>query len=209
MVVGGIVRPVFPASAPELERSARFWSVLPQTRAGRPFVHATSNFLIDLAAIGDVPRPLFDDAYGLAGGGDVVFFADLFARGKAMVWAEDAVVLEEVPASRASWGWMRGRRFRVGNHMVFEEELRQGWLRPVLKTTGLCVRLVVYPLLGREPGVRIAGWKLEAAKVRGRIAAHLGRQVVEYARDGRAERRVLRTSVRTAAVARVRHQSSH
>ena len=76
-VVGGVVRPVFPAGA-ALAPYARFWSVLPQSRGGRAFVHATSNVLIDLGCLAGVPRPLFDDAYGLTGGGDVVFFAGLF-----------------------------------------------------------------------------------------------------------------------------------
>jgi succinoglycan biosynthesis protein ExoM len=191
-VVGGPVRPVFPPGAAGLAPFERFWSVLPQRRAGRPFVHATSNVLVDLACLRGVPRPLFEDAYGLTGGGDVVFFAGLFARGVAMAWAEDAVAREEVPPQRASWDWIARRRFRVGNHMVFEEELRLGRLRPMLKTAGLCLRLPVYPLLGREPEARLAGWRLEAAKVRGRMAAHRGRQVVEYARDGAAARRVAR-----------------
>ena len=67
---------------------------------------------------------------------------------------------------------------------VLEEQLRLGRLRPVLKTLGLVLRLAIYPLLGREPEARLAGWWLEAAKVRGRVAAHRGWQVVEYARDG-------------------------
>ena len=183
-VVGGVVRPVFPAGSEALDGLARFWSVLPQAREGRPFVHATSSVLVELACLEGVPRPLFDDAYGLTGGGDVVFFARLFARGVAMAWAEDAVVFEEVPATRASWAWIARRRFRVGNHMVLEEQLRHGRLRPALKTLGLALRLAIYPLLGREPEARLVGWWLEAAKVGGRVAAHRGRQVVEYARDG-------------------------
>ena len=136
-VVGGVVRPVLPCGLGALAAWRRFWSVLPQARDGRPFVHATSNVLVDLACLDGVPRPLFDDAYGLSGGGDVVFFARLFARGVAMAWAEDAVVLEEVPATRASWAGSRGGGFRVGNHMVLEEERRHGRLRPALKTAGL------------------------------------------------------------------------
>lgn len=189
-VVGGVVRPRFPEGAQGLRPYARFWSVLPQDRRGRPFVHATSNALVDLACLRGVERPLFDDAYGLSGGGDVVFFARLFERGTPMVWAEEAVVTEEVPASRATWTWIRQRRFRVGNHMVVEEAIRQGRVRPAVKTAGLCLRLLVYPLLRREPEAPLVGWWLEAVKVRGRVAAHLGRHVVEYARDGKRERRL-------------------
>lgn len=181
-VVGGIVRPAFPEAAARLAPYARFWSVLPQARDGRPFVHATSNVLVDLRRLGGVSRPLFDDAYGLTGGGDVVFFARLFARGLPMAWAEDAVALEAVPPARASWRWITRRRFRAGNHMALEEAVRAGRLRPALKTAGLCLRLPLYPLLGREPEARLAGWWLEAAKLAGRLAAHRGHHVAEYAR---------------------------
>ena len=110
-----------------------------------------------------------------------------------MAWAEEAVAFEEVPPARASWAWIVRRRRRVGNHMVLEEALRAGPAPAGAEDRGaLPARLAVYPLLGREPEARLAGWRLEAAKLRGRIAAHRGRQVVEYARDGVAERPVVR-----------------
>jgi succinoglycan biosynthesis protein ExoM len=176
-----------------LGRWRRFWSVLPQARAGRPFVHATSNVLVDLAAVRDLPRPLFDEGHGLSGGGDLVFFSRLFDRGVAMAWATDAVVREEVPPGRASLAWLARRRRRVGNHMVMDEEARQGRLRPILKTAGLLARLPVYPLLGREPGARLLGWRMEAVKLGGRLAAHRGLRSYEYARDGVSERRIARS----------------
>jgi len=189
-VVGGAVEPCFPPGVAKLARWRRFWSVRPQARAGRPFVHATSNVLIDLAALDGLVRPLFDEAHGLSGGGDLVFFSRLFARGVAMAWAEGAVVREEVPAERASLAWLARRRRRVGNHMVMDEERRHGRLRPMLKTAGLLARVPVYPLLGREPEAWLLGWRMEAVKLGGRIAAHRGRRTYEYARDGVSERRV-------------------
>lgn len=199
-VVGGAVAPVFPEDAGHLARHARFWSVLPQARDGQPFVHATSNVLVDLRLIADVPRPLFAPEHGLSGGGDLVFFSRLQARGKAMAWAGGAAVFEAVPPERASLAWMRRRRFRVGNHMVMDEELRQGRARPMLKSLGLALRLPVYPLLAREPETPWVGWRLEWEKLRGRIAAHRGTRVHEYARDGVAMRRVARGRPRAMPV---------
>lgn len=192
-VVGGIVVPEFPAPSAQLARWRRFWSVLPQARAGRPFVHATSNVLVDLVVLRDLARPLFDPSHGLSGGGDLVFFSRLFDLGVAMAWAENAVVREAVPAERASLAWLARRRRRVGNHMVMDEEARQGRFRPTLKTAGLLARLPVYPLLGREPEAPLVGWRMEAAKLGGRIAAHRGLRSYEYARDGVGERRLVRS----------------
>lgn len=185
-VVSGVVTPVFPKGS-GLEPYAQFWAVAPQDREGRAFVHATSTVLIDLAALRGLR---FEDDYGLSGGGDLVFFGRLFDEGVTMAWAEDAVVYEAVSERRASIGWLRDRRFRVGNHMVMEETLRKGALRPMLKTLGLVARLAIYPALGREPGAALMGWRMEWHKLRGRVAAHMGRRVFEYARDGVRTRRV-------------------
>jgi succinoglycan biosynthesis protein ExoM len=185
VVTGGVVEPCFPPDMPaRLRRLAPLWAVAPQVRGGRAFVFATSNVLLDLGQLRDVPRPLFDAAFGLSGGGDLVAFSRLAALGKPMAWAEDATVVEEVPPARASFAWLRQRRFRVGNHMVIEETLRAGAAWSVAKTFGLMLRLPVYPLLGREKRAPLRGWWLEAAKLRGRIAAHRGIQVFEYGRDG-------------------------
>ncbi len=185
-IVGGPVTPVFPDNAKALERIARWWSVQPQLLAGKPFVFCTCNFLIDLAAVAEMPRPLFDEQFGLSGGGDTVFFRSLFFAGHPMAWAEDALVYEEVPPARASFGWMRTRRYRSGNHAVAWEVRDNGRLRTLLKTAGLTARLAIYPLLRREPEARITGWLLELDKVRGRWNAHRGALYMEYERGDAA-----------------------
>jgi len=181
-VVGGPVEPVFPEGQERLKRLARYWSVGPYWLQGRPFVYCTCNFLIDLWALRGRPRPLFDAAFGLSGGGDTVFFRGLFFDGLAMAWAPQAIMLEDVPPSRASIAWMRTRRFRVGNHAVQWETRDAGAARTAIKTLGLIARLAIYPLLRREPESMLFGWLFEVDKVRGRIASHLGAGVVEYAR---------------------------
>jgi succinoglycan biosynthesis protein ExoM len=183
-VVGGPVEPVFPDGQEQLQRIARYWSVVPQLLDGKPFVFCTCNFLIDLEALRGRPRPLFDPAFGLSGGGDTVFFRGLFYDGLQMAWAADAIMQEEVPPSRASVAWLRTRRFRGGNHAVHWETRDTGAARTAAKTLGLIARLAIYPLLRREPDSVMLGWLLESDKVRGRIASHLGTLVVEYARPG-------------------------
>ncbi len=182
-VVGGPVVPEFPADKSELQKFAKFWSVERQFLRGRPLVFCTCNFLIDLDAIANVPRPLFDPRFGLTGGGDTVFFRGLFFAGFQMDWTEQALVSEEVPPSRASYKWLRQRRFRVGNHAVQQETETHSQTRSILKTLGLTVRLFIYPLFRREPKTPLTGWLLEWDKVRGRYSAHFGGIFVEYGRQ--------------------------
>lgn len=185
-VVSGVVEPVFPEGS-GLERYGQFWAVRPQERDGRAFVHATSAVLMELSALGGAR---FEEAYGLSGGGDLVFFGKLFEQGVSMAWAEDALVFEEVPQKRASLEWLKGRKHRVGNHMVMEEVVRQGAFKPMLKTLVLFARFAIYPVLGREPGAVMLGWRLEWHKLIGRVAGHRGTRVFEYGRDGVRTRRV-------------------
>lgn len=192
VVVGGPVRPVFPDSASHLRRYARYWSVQAQLLNGKPFVFCSCNFLIDLQAIAQEPRPLFDDAFGLSGGGDTAFFRKLFFNNHPMSWTEDAWLYEEVPAARASFKWMRQRRYRVGNHAVRLESMGSIKGKSFLKTLGLTVRLGIYPLLQREPESPWVGWLLEFDKVRGRYASHFGRTFVEYGRSPSASQKACR-----------------
>ncbi len=185
VVVGGPVRPVFPDNATHLRQYSRYWSVQRQMLEGKPFVFCTCNFLIDLQAIASVPRPLFDEEFGLSGGGDTVFFRSLFFAGHAMAWSEDAWIYEEVSQSRATFKWMRQRRYRVGNHAVRWESIGGNSLRSFAKTLGLTGRLPFYPLLRREPESTMVGWLLELDKLRGRWKAHFGGVFVEYARPAK------------------------
>jgi glycosyltransferase involved in cell wall biosynthesis len=180
-VVGGPVRPVFPANSAGLQRYARFWSVDRQYLQGKPFVFCTCNFLIDMQAVAGMPRPLFDEEFGLSGGGDTVFFRSLFFAGHPMAWTDVAYVHEEVPPARASFAWMRQRRYRVGNHAVRWESIESRG-RSLAKTIGLAARLPIYPLLRREPEMPFVGWLFEYDKLRGRMASHLGDVFVEYGR---------------------------
>jgi succinoglycan biosynthesis protein ExoM len=191
-VVGGPVRPVFPDSAAGLRKYSRYWSVDKQLLNGKPFVFCTCNFLIDLQAISAMPRPLFDEEFGLSGGGDTVFFRKLFFAGHAMAWSDAAWINEEVPQSRASFAWMRQRRFRVGNHAVRWESLDGGAMRSVLRTIGISLRLPLYPLFRREPESPMVGWLLEYDKIRGRWASHFGDVFVEYARPAKPGDKVCR-----------------
>jgi len=77
-------------------------------------VAATNNLLLDLQQI----RALglrFDERFGLSGGSDTLFTRQLVQRGGSMLWCDEAVVVDRVPASRLTRGWVLRRALRSGN----------------------------------------------------------------------------------------------
>lgn len=77
-------------------------------------VAATNNLLLDLRH--PVLAELrFDEAFGLTGGSDTLYTRALVRRGGRMVWCDEAVVLDVVPAARVTRTWVLRRAFRSGN----------------------------------------------------------------------------------------------
>lgn len=183
-IVGGPVEPVFDSNHRVSKKFENLWSVRKGRLEGKLYVYCTCNCLIDLTAVASLGDRPFPEEFGMSGGEDAVFFRRLFFAGFGMAWAEEAVVFEEVPAERAHLGWMRQRWYRHGNVGVRCERVAPGPndLSPFLKTALLCMRFPLYPLLSRSPVRNPFLWVLEAERIRGRIAAHLGVVGQEYGR---------------------------
>jgi glycosyltransferase involved in cell wall biosynthesis len=77
-------------------------------------VAATNNLLLDGALLRRTGLR-FDPAFGLSGGSDTLFTRHLVAAGGTMVWCDEAVVTDHVPASRMTRRWVLRRAFRSGN----------------------------------------------------------------------------------------------
>lgn len=75
---------------------------------------ATNNLLLDLASVRRLGLR-FDPEFGISGGGDSLFTRTLSARGGRMVWCDEAIVYDMVPAARATRDWVLRRAFRMGN----------------------------------------------------------------------------------------------
>lgn len=77
-------------------------------------VAATNNLLLDLRhpALADLR---FDERFGLTGGSDTLYTRTLVRRGGRMVWCDEAVVVDVVPAARVTRTWVLRRAFRSGN----------------------------------------------------------------------------------------------
>lgn len=113
-VVSGPVLRRFEEEVPDWIVRGHFFED-PRLATGAP-VHdpATNNVLIRMSALEGVEGP-FDPRYALTGGEDTHLFLRLGRAGRRMVWADEAVVHEWIPASRANARWILQRIYRGAN----------------------------------------------------------------------------------------------
>jgi len=125
----------------------------------------------------------FDESMALNGGDDHEFFARAFAAGFQIIWADNAIVHERVPASRSTLSWIVKRGFRVGTSSAWIQLKHRSGTRAgllthgcycVVKGAGLAFSL---PLSGRAAaatGLQLLSYGL------GRIAGSSGHLHQEY-----------------------------
>lgn len=77
-------------------------------------VAATNNLLLELAEVRRLGLR-FDTEFGLSGGSDTVFTRQFTQKGGRMVWCDEAVVYDIVPADRATRSWVLRRSLRSGS----------------------------------------------------------------------------------------------
>lgn len=114
-------------------------------------VAATNNLLLDLRQVRQVGLD-FDRRFGLLGGEDTLFTRRLVQQGRTIVWCDEAIVVDRVPAHRLTRSWVLRRAFSSGNSwsrvgIELDAVDRRG------RTGGLPVRL----RLLSAGGVRMAG----------------------------------------------------
>jgi succinoglycan biosynthesis protein ExoM len=80
-------------------------------------VAASGNMLLDLPQIASY-GVTFDDRFGLLGGSDHLFSRSLAHKGALMVWCDEGITWDRVPASRMSRKWILRRQFRSGNSQI-------------------------------------------------------------------------------------------
>lgn len=175
----------------------------PWVRAGRFFerrrlptgsvldVAATNNLLLDRRWV-ETTGLRFDERFGISGGSDTLFTRQLVQCGGRMVWCDEAVVDDRVPASRSTARWVLQRAFRSGNgwartSLALRSNSRQRFsTRAVLALCG-CVRAVggtARVLLGvatRDPRHQARGVRT-ALRGAGMLAGAVGYVFDEYRR---------------------------
>jgi glycosyltransferase involved in cell wall biosynthesis len=145
----------------------------------------TGNTLVRKAVFDAVGE--FDERFALSGGSDTHFFLRARLRGFTIVWANEAVVYEDVPPGRATLGWFLRRSFRVGNTWsLCERDLRPGSrvrlaLREVRKLARGIVGLPQALLSGKPATVHSLRRICEAA---GNISGVFGYRYQEYRPSG-------------------------
>ncbi len=142
----------------------------------------THNALVRAAVFQTIDRH-FDESMALNGGDDEEFFARVFAAGFQIVWADNAIVRERIPASRSTLRWILRRGFRVGTSSAWVQlhhrsstqlRLLAHGVYCMVKGAGIALSA---PLRGRAVGVKglqLVGYGL------GRIAGSAGFLHQEY-----------------------------
>lgn len=117
-------------------------------------IAAAGNLLLDLAQVRDLGVH-FDGRFGLTGGEDTLFTRQLSVAGGTIVWCDESVADDHVPAERFARRWMM-RRFRShGNISVHVEVIvaRSPVSRAYVRTRGV-LRGIARTVLG---GLRYVG----------------------------------------------------
>ena len=113
-VVGGPVLPHFTVPVPTWMTNAGFFERRRLPTGSLVDWAGTNNVLVRSQVFENMDK-IFDERFALSGGSDRDFFTRAHQRGYKIVWADDALVYEWVPESRAKIGWLLQRHYRYGN----------------------------------------------------------------------------------------------
>jgi succinoglycan biosynthesis protein ExoM len=98
----------------------------------------TGNVLFRTEMLRTLPT-LFDERMALTGGSDTHFFRRVARAGYKIVWADEAVVTDWLPASRITARWILQRGFRMGTSKVLIDMDLRPWpiALPFLTSIGI------------------------------------------------------------------------
>ncbi|TNM61047.1 glycosyltransferase [Streptomyces sp. NP160] len=123
-------------------------------RTGSPLpAAATNNLLLHMPPVRELGLA-FDERFGTSGGSDTLFTRQLTAAGHLLVWCDEAVVVDQVPAQRCTASWVVRRALRSGN----------SWSRTSLAlTAGRAARTATWTRLVARGALRIGAGGARAA----------------------------------------------
>lgn len=112
-VVFGPVIGVLPDDAPAWAIGHPSFS-RPMKETGTVVEHGGSGNVLMRDAVFEGRRFKFDESFAKTGGGDTDFFYRMHSAGSRLVWCNEAVAVEDVPASRLTTEWVYKRSYRGG-----------------------------------------------------------------------------------------------
>lgn len=183
-VVPGFSLQKLPESAPEWIVKGNFFKLSSYPTGTLRKSASTRNILFDLKKLCGEWGLRFHPALNMTGSSDTFFFEEAHLKGAKIVWIAEAVVEEEIPASRLNSGWLMARWFRAGNSRVIRQKLRQGRFYGLLMfpfaflalTWGVILCLITLPLAKH---VRIKKRRYFCEHL-GRLSATVGYKYPEY-----------------------------
>jgi succinoglycan biosynthesis protein ExoM len=116
-VVAGPVLAEYEAEPDEYVTAGRFFVRRRLPTGTRLDVAASGNMFLDLPQITSYDVS-FNLRFGLLGGSDHLFSRELSRRGALMVWCDEAITYDRVPAGRMTKEWVLRRQFRSGNSQI-------------------------------------------------------------------------------------------
>ena len=152
-VVAGPVRSVFEQeTAPSYVAQCEQFRRKTKRTGPVPIVLSTENAFIKFTLLDTISKPWFDPVFATTGGEDADFFYRAKRTGATFAWANDAEIMESVPASRSTAQWARKRNFRRGATTAWRATQRPAKLKSI-------PRIVIFGLIGifSFPAFWIAG----------------------------------------------------
>lgn len=190
-VVSGPVSPRYAPEVADWVKRGRFFDARVSATGTPRQVCATNNVLIGSHVFERVAR--FNDAFALSGAEDTNFFLRVRQAGYKIVWSQESVVFEAVPAARGTLGWILRREYQTGNGWVFceadvEGRRLRGWMVRFSKAWGhivLGAAAAIWSLLRLNKAAGVRSLRRVSLGV-GMLAALAGHRFLAYQSTGPA-----------------------
>ena len=186
-VVTGPVRGILPDDAPAWARHSDAYSSVGKHPDGAELPHAYTNNTLVSRAVLEAVTPAFDATFAFTGSSDLNFFQRVHDAAFRIVWCAEAVVEEDVPASRVTLPWLARRAFRSGAGDAISRRLVRPGARGLAEGVVMGLArigngIVLLGLGGADPARRIKGLRRIVSGV-GTLAGLGGVNYEEYRRQ--------------------------
>ena len=172
-IVTGPVHAVLPEDAPAWGHKSRTFDSWKTYRTGTEVGKAyTNNVLVDRKVLQKV-QPAFDTDFRYTGSSDIHFFRRARSMGFRIVWCQEALVHEFVPASRLTLKWILRRGFRNGSGDTISRLKNRRSVGTVLQVLVLAAARFGAGIGSITLGSLVSGWPQLIKGIR-RVASSVG-----------------------------------